>query len=326
MRRSLTWLLAACLLACWAGCGSDPDNTRSDDDDRSGDDKKTDRDRKDDPKEEPARGDCECDPGLVCDEQRDRCVPVLDHDEGEFLANISVLAFVGEGALSQPQANLSANFFALPDLPRDTRQEYSTDDNEPCFLERGDNARYPIAGQYLAVDEDLSAGDLTVEIEGLDPIVIEKYKTAGYSRTIDDGEVPLGASIEVTTGGGEFGKHTFSGEMPEDFEITRPQSEASEDSGKELGISWSEPQASATILITLTVSGASEGTRATLTCQVADDGSAMIPADAVRQVAGEVSLELRRIIGRYRKVDADGETLHAYLYGYRGRLRTFTLE
>ena len=69
------------------------------------------------------------------------------------------------------------------------------------------------------------------------------------------------------------------------------------------------------------------GTAVLLSCKADDDGEITLPTDAIGGFYGEVSLQLRRSVTRYKEVQLlNGQPMHVYMMGRHARLGRITFE
>jgi hypothetical protein len=306
-----------------AGCGGDSDAGDADDNrDRDSDrDSKKDDDRD---KVQTSGKDCECAPTEVCDVGRDRCIAPEHDSRGHFAwVKLSYDAV-------DDKAKIKAGFWADESLPEDQRQEYYTDQDEPCYVEHGIDSNYPfVYRQKNWPGPALAAGALTFEIAEGDTLTVEAQKSqndlGAYYLTsdLDSDALPAGSALTMSAqGGDEIGAlEELAGELPEDFEIEAPDDGDTFDSEKGLEIEWSPSQASAMMRVTISTLGDGLGIdhRAIVRCQLLDDGKATIPAEALgRLSSGKAVVNLTRRTKRYSEVD----DLEVYLVGeYTQRVR-----
>jgi hypothetical protein len=304
-----------------AGCGDDGSQPTSRNDDRERD---TDRD---DDRDDGFKGeDCRCAPGQVCDLDGDRCIDDFELDLGERYGRVELARTLD--AADESLARVDVGFRGFEPLPDDRRHEYYTDEDERCALDMGADD-YPsyVAGRLWPTGARLGTGDLTITAsDGAGEVRLEEHKPGFFqvshpdaqSMSFDADYLPLGDTVAIEAAGGEdLAAFTFAGALlPADFEIVAPaaMSEGDEPLSRTEGIrvKWSPGQQTATMEI-----GIQAGPdQAHLTCLVADDGEALIPAEAVMQFGSKVSLSLRRLTPRYRALETDeGQTVHLYAIG-----------
>jgi hypothetical protein len=297
-------------------------------------------------------GGCDCKASEVCN-TAGVCVPTPVPSAGEILGELvllqqvspmdtSILARLGKG---------EASFYAQEPLPTDTRKSYTNSSGEKCFFEIGTTYPSYFDGKIWPAGKGLGAGNLTFTVTGAaGPIVLEaanysgwsyfhkdvppqlKQGASSYPDFFDPAYLPAGAAFQVQAAGGpDVAAATFNaGELPASFTISSPAAEApgaQAPAGKDLVVTWTPAQSSATMEVFITSMVGTDV--ALLTCVGRDDGSLTVPTAALANFsAGQtLGLQLRRTTDRYAKLSTTGgKVLHLHLLGRLARLGKFQLK
>ena len=354
---SLKTLLAAALLALFAGCSSS-----SDDNPPAADGAAVQQDTSQPPPADgaPPTADgapptaCNCSPDQICTTDG-TCIAKPQPATGQIYGELILLRQVNPyttGVLSA----LGKAEVLLKDwtaLPTDKRTHWTTQDPDgDCAYEIDTIYPYDYDGKSWPDSLGQSAGKITFKPQGapapglieLDPLdmspgywyfhgSVPPALTEGYGKYpdfFDVANVPFGAAFEVDFGGGpDVGAMTFTGgETAQAFTVTSPAVEqpgATAPANAPLKITWSPAQPGATMEIFITQNWGVGGATL-LTCTVPDDGETTIRAPALANFLGDVGIQLRRSVTRYKQSQtAGGKPMHVKLIGRHARLGKLNL-
>lgn len=292
---------------------------------------------------------CQCGPDQICDTDG-KCVSKPQPSTGQIHGELILLRQLNpnvDGVMS----NIGKGEVLLKDwtpLPQDKRTHWTTQDpGGDCAYEIDTIYPYSYDGKEWPAGLGLGAGQITFKPQGipdpgrieLDPLDmspgwyyfhgdVPPALKEGYGKYPDFFEtkyVPFGVPFEVTFAGGpDIGAMTFTGgETAQDFTITSPaveQAGATAPANTPLRIAWSPAQPGATMEIFITQNWGVGGATL-LTCTVPDDGETTIRAPALANFLGEVGVQLRRSVTRYKQTQTPaGKPMHVYLIGRHARL------
>jgi hypothetical protein len=351
MTPSKTWLAAA-LLALLAGC-SDSSNDNPPPADGAVPQQDTGQPPTDGAPPADGGSGCNCNPDQICTTEG-TCVAKPQPATGQVYGELILLRQLNPhttGVL----ADVAKAEVLLKDwspLPTDNRTHWTTQDpGGDCAYEVDTIYPYYYEGKDWPAGLGLGAGKITFKPQGapapglieMDPLDltpgyayfhgdIPPPLKEGYGTYPDFFEVkhlPFGVPFEVEFAGGpDIGAMSFTGgETAQAFTITSPQVEqpgASAPANTPLKITWSPAQLGATMEIFITQSWGVGGV-SLLTCTVRDDGETIIRAPAINNFLGDVGVQLRRSVTRYKQAQTGSKTMHLHLMGRHARLGKLNL-
>lgn len=293
---------------------------------------------------------CKCNVNQICSTEG-KCVakpqPAAGHVYGELVLLrqvnpyvTTVLAALGKGEV------LLADWTPLP---KDKRTHWTTQDPDgDCAYEIDTIYPYDYEGKNWPAGVGLGAGKITFKPQGapapglieLDPLDmspgfyyfhgdIPPALKEGYGKFPDffaPSNIPFGAPFGVAfVGGPDIGAMSITGgETAKAFAVTSPavgKPGATAPANSPLKITWSPAQPGATMEIFITQSWGGGAGASLLTCTVPDDGETTIRAPALGNFLGDVGIQLRRSVRRYKLTKTPkGKTMHVHLIGRHARL------
>lgn len=297
---------------------------------------------------------CDCQPNQVCNTDG-QCVNDPTPAANQGYAELVLLRQNSPGStgILARLAKAEALLNTWEPKPQDKREHWTTWDGGDCAFEIDTTYPYWYDDKSWPSGPGLGAGKLTFKAQGapppglieLEPLDLSsggwayfhdevppalKEGASTYADFFDPVNIPYGVPFEVQLAGGpDIGPMTITGgETAQDFAITQPAAEApgaEAPNNAPLTVKWSPAQPGGTMEIFIT-QAFGMGSAALLTCTVRDDGETTIPAPALNNFIGEVGLQLRRNVIRYKEVQtASGQPMHVYLIGRHARLGSFTL-
>jgi hypothetical protein len=295
------------------------------------------------------RESCVCGLDKVCEATTHTCIARPDAAAGGIVGEVTLLRQerIGDITVLGKLGKGEASYHAAEPLPEDRRPSFTTAGGEKCFLEQDTVYPWSYGAGYWPSGPGRGAGTVTFDVGAapgvvvLDPVDSSvgwgyfhdqtppalHEGAAHYPDFFDPSVLPAAATFHARAAGGpHVGEVEIDGVLPAAFAVDEPPIElpgASVSTAEGFRVRWSPAQPSATMEIFVTRSiGMSF---VLLSCKVADNGQALIPAEALRSFVGTTGLQLRRTTERYRRLDAEKGAVHLTAMGRNARLGSFTV-
>lgn len=241
-------------------------------------------------------------------------------------------------------AKATVSFRTYSALPVDDRQKFQVTAAEECALEIGTSYPTWYDDRSWPTGPGLGAGNVTFDVSGTGvPVALRPTErpSSGFSYSerlsppplsapgisypglFDSELLPPAARFEVRTAGGpHVGAASVIGELPGAFDVIEPAVDVADttvSTANGLRVAWSPPQPSAFMEISFSKTFGS--TQALVTCKLIDDGSAVIPKEALAGLAtasgARVAIQFRRTTERYASVRGERSTAHMFVTARR---------